>query len=320
VRNNLPRVSSILIIRNLSLPSLSEFLAPLARPILRAKSGRAQSSSQDGNESKDVYLKFFGPPSLSFGAGSNSEYIYFEVEFCGVNNEPFDIAALQDIHVGVGCTPGQHTTWTVTWDKESLKRSDHSLSVMAAWFSLTKCCARCHTSPALQDLSENCWPVLGLAVHAPHASSKEDDSSKSGGSMQVSWVLAQKQAEQTQTSQQKSQYLIHDVFGKAEQDKHGARLCTANTKNSSFTSALGNCWSTAIDKGKGPQINKLNGNKFFPYIQVKSLRENSFKVSFTCSCRFSSLWNALTSQLSPFCSAALQLRNGRGATNDTPQT
>jgi hypothetical protein len=102
--------------------------------MLRLESGRTQRASQDGRD-----LRFFGPPSLAFGAGS--EKIYFEVEFCGVNNDSFDIAALPDIHVGIHGDQGHHNAWTVTWDKETLKnRLDHNLSVMTEWVLLTTCC------------------------------------------------------------------------------------------------------------------------------------------------------------------------------------
>ncbi len=61
-------------------------------------------------------IKFFAPPSLGFGSDST---IYFEVEFCAVNSEPFDMKALQDIHVGIHGTPGHKSAWTVTWNCEA---------------------------------------------------------------------------------------------------------------------------------------------------------------------------------------------------------
>ena len=51
----------------------------------------------------------------------------------------------------------------------------------------------------------------------------------------------------------------------------------------------GNHWYTAIQEGKGPQMDKLNGTKFFPYIIVKSLKHKAFKVLTSPYCRFCSL-------------------------------
>ena len=88
--------------------------------MLRHQPGKEQITAKDGSTSNEI--KFLGPKSLAFG-GSKSDNIYFEVEFCGVNNEAFDFAALQDIHVGIHGTKGHtNAVWTVTWDKESLEK------------------------------------------------------------------------------------------------------------------------------------------------------------------------------------------------------
>ena len=143
-------------------------------------------------------------------------------------------------------------------------------------------CARYRTSQALKDLSD-CWPVLGVAVHTPTSNVKKN----SGGSVHVCWALAKKPP----SHQQKSRYLIHNVFGKAEAAHHHGTstyrrysvLHTADTHG-----VAGNHLNIAIQEGKGPQIDRLNGTKFFPHIQVKSLRHIAFKVSYASasSCCF----------------------------------
>ena len=142
----------------------------------------------------------------------------------------------------------------------------------------------CARSPALENLSVDRWPVLGVAVHTTHHSGQDK---KTGGSVHVYWALAQK----PQSQQQNSRYLVHDLFGKEPAHHHGASAChrisvlhTADTHR-----VAGNHWHTAIQEGKGPQMDKLNGTKFFPYIQVKSLRHKAFKVLNSPSCRFCSL-------------------------------
>ncbi len=154
--------------------------------------------------------------------------------------------------------------------------------------------ACCHTSSALTALkdlkTEDRWPVLGVAVHTPH-SYGEDKKGNAGGSVHVCWALACKQDVQPHSSQQKSRYLIFDLFGRADPEKHGAHavLHTADSDTQGVkvgSLATRNHWHIAIQEGKGPKIDKLNGTKFFPFIKVKSLRDKAFKVSYASSCRF----------------------------------
>jgi len=176
-----------------------------------------------------------------------------------------------DGHMGLGNPEKQVVSMFVCYGR--LAFTDHML------------CARYRTSQALKDLSVDCWPVLGVAVHTPNTSAGVK--TKSGGSVRVCWALAKK----SHSHQQKSRYLIHNVFGKAEAaHHHGAStyrrysvLHTADTHG-----VAGNHLNIAIQEGKGPQIDKLNGTKFFPHIQVKSLRHIAFKVSYASasSCCF----------------------------------
>jgi hypothetical protein len=97
--------------------------------LLRHRQGTAQTISKREDSSASNDIQFFGPQSLAFG-GSDS--IYFEIEFCGVN-EAFNMDALQDIHVGIRGTKGHsNAVWTVTWDMESHQNRSHYIFIEMA--------------------------------------------------------------------------------------------------------------------------------------------------------------------------------------------
>jgi hypothetical protein len=94
--------------------------------LFRHRAEKEKSTSADDSALNEI--KLYGPLSLAFG-GTQADNIYFEVEFCGVNNtDPFDIRALPNIHVGFHGTKGHaNAAWTVTWNRESLDiRSNHN--------------------------------------------------------------------------------------------------------------------------------------------------------------------------------------------------
>ena len=129
--------------------------------------------------------------------------------------------------------------------------------------------------------------------------------------MHVCWILAQK-IDQTE-SQQKSQFSIQSLLDKVDFEHAGHGEVVLRT----VQPKQGNDWQKVYPhtKGKGPRMDKVNGNKFFPFIKVK-LSTMAFKVYFFCLLLH--LFKVMTSKYPNTASAALQLRNEHyGSTHDT---
>jgi hypothetical protein len=241
------------------------------RPRLSHESQRRRRTSEADCPSDQVHYKFFGAPSISFGIGpissKSGQNIYYEVEFCGVtgvNNDVFDLKALQDIHIGIHGTKGHSgAVWTFSWSKAALDKRLAHFFFLHCCLVLTLCvlCPRRHASLALQKVSADLRPILGVAVQTHGTTS---------GNVYVCWALAQKKLDSNQ-----SQYSIHDLTDHVTSEvHHEVVLHTAESLR--YVGSHGK-WYLAFSEGRGPKTDPHNGNIFFPYIEVNS-SDKTFKV------------------------------------------
>jgi len=161
----------------------------------------------------------------------------------GVNNDVFDLKALQDIHIGIHGTKGHSgAVWTFSWSKEAL---DKSL--------------------ALQKVSADLRPILGVAVQTHGTTS---------GNVYVCWALAQKQINSNQ-----SQYSIHDLLGSDHVTFEGNHEVILHTAESLRYVGSHGKWYPAFSEGRRPKTDPHNGNIFFPHIKVNS-SDKTFKLRY----------------------------------------